>query len=114
MERLQQQLRWLLKDLIRHDLLFLQVRVPELSVFSELENPIIWFPVHINGVRTWVSGHRSKLMYTDIEQTFQCCLDGRELLLLASCHRASQEQVQTYRISEARVRAIEEPLATDT
>ena len=55
MERLQQQLHWLLKDLIRHELLFPQLRLPELSVFTELENPVIWFPVFLNQVRIWVA-----------------------------------------------------------
>jgi hypothetical protein len=54
-DRLQQQLNYLLKDLINDEPLFRQLRVPELSVLTELENPVMWFPVSKARARLWVS-----------------------------------------------------------
>lgn len=59
LRHLQQQLHGLLKDLISNDSLLLQLQLPELVVLTELENPVMWFPVYSAGIRCWVSKRNS-------------------------------------------------------
>ena len=52
---LQQQLHRLLKTLIQDETFALRLRLPELSVVTELEHPVIWFPIFSSRARLWVS-----------------------------------------------------------
>ena len=63
-DRLQSQLHWLLKDLVR-DHSVLQLRLPELSVLTELENPVMWFPVYVDRTGAWVSPLYARRSATD-------------------------------------------------
>lgn len=54
MGRLQDRLHSLVENMIGDKSLLQQLRLPELSVLTELESPVIWFPVHVGGVRAWV------------------------------------------------------------
>jgi hypothetical protein len=54
-DKLQTQLHRLIKSLIDDETFVIRLRLPVLTVLTELEDPIMWFPVFQNGVKRWVS-----------------------------------------------------------
>lgn len=55
LDRLQQQLHTLLRELISDATLESTLRLPELSVITELETPMLRFPIYRTGELLWVS-----------------------------------------------------------